>query len=71
MMGVDITEFAMIGDQLFADIKAANKCGAIGVRVDPLEGETRFKHYYAKRRRKEEPVLAEFQKNHGYGVYNE
>lgn len=71
MMGVDIAEFAMIGDQLFADIKAANKCGAVGIRVDPLMGETRFKRYYAKRRRKESPVLAQFDKLHGYGVYDE
>ena len=69
MMGVDISELAMIGDQLFADIKAANRCGAIAVRVDPLEGETRYKSYYKKRRKKEEPVLAEFEKLHGYGYY--
>lgn len=67
-MGVDITEMAMIGDQLFADVEAANRCGAVGIRVDPMEGETRFKYYYARRRRKEAPVLAEFEKNHGYGV---
>lgn len=70
-MGVPVTEMAMLGDQLFADVKAANKCGAIAVRIDPLEGETRFKNYYAKRRRKEVPVIAEFEKNHGYGVYDE
>ncbi|MGN0569912.1 MAG: YqeG family HAD IIIA-type phosphatase [Candidatus Fimenecus sp.] len=71
MMGVDISEMAMVGDQLFADIKAANSCGAIGVRVDPLMGETRYPHYYARRRKKEAAVLEEFEKLHGYGVYDE
>ena len=67
-MGVDISEMAMLGDQLFADVKAANKCGAIAVRIDPMKGETRFPRYYAKRRAKEAPILAEFEKTHGYGV---
>lgn len=71
MMGVKIGELAMIGDQIFADIKAANGCGAIPVLVDALEGETRFPIFYANRRRKEKPVLAEFEKLHGYGVYDE
>lgn len=67
-MGVNVTEMAMLGDQLFADVKAANKCGAIAVRIDPMLGETRFAMYYARRRKKEAPILAEFEKNHGYGV---
>lgn len=67
-MGVNVTEMAMLGDQLFADVKAANKCGAIAVRIDPMEGETRFPRYYAKRRRKEAPILKEFEKEHGYGA---
>lgn len=71
LMGVDITQLAMVGDQLFADIKAANRCNAIAVRVDPMEGETRWKKFYEIRRGKEAPVMEEFQKNHGYGVYDE
>lgn len=71
ILGVETHEMAMIGDQLFADIKAANKCGAIAVRVEPLEGKTRFAKYYEKRRAKEAPVLKEFEKLHGYGVYDE
>ncbi len=71
IMGVNINELAMIGDQLFADAKAANACGAIAVIVDALEGETRFKKYYEVRRAKEKPVFAEFDKLHGYGVYDE
>ena len=71
IMGVKITEMAMVGDQIFADVLAANRCGAIAVLVDALQGETRFPLFYANRRRKEKPVLAEFEKLHGYGVYDE
>ena len=70
MMGVKIQELAMVGDQLFADIQAANDCGAIAICVEPLKGETRFKKFYEKRRAKEAPVLAEFEKLHGFGYYD-
>lgn len=71
MMGVDVREMAMVGDQIFADIMAANACGAIPVLVDALGGKTRFPLFYAIRRRKEKPVLEAFEKLHGYGVYDE
>ena len=71
MMGVAIHEMAMVGDQIFADVQAANACGAISVLVDALSGKTRFPIFYAIRRRKEKPVLEAFQKLHGYGVYDE
>ena len=70
MMGVDVTEMAMVGDQIFADIMAANACGAIPVLVDALGGKTRFPIFYAVRRRKEKPILEAFEKLHGYGVYD-
>lgn len=70
-MGVKIHEMAMVGDQIFADVLAANRCGAIAVLVDALEGETRFPIFYATRRRKAKPILAEFEKIHGYGYYDE
>jgi HAD superfamily phosphatase (TIGR01668 family) len=70
MMGVKINEFAMIGDQIFADIMAANDCGAVPILVDALPGKTRFPLFYATRRRKSAPVIAEFEKLHGYGYYD-
>ena len=70
MLNIEIQELAMVGDQLFADVQAANACGAIAIRVEPLEGETRFKKFYEHRRAKETPVLAEFEKLHGYGYYD-
>ena len=71
MMGVEIHEMAMVGDQIFADVMAANACGAIPVLVDALSGKTRFPIFYAIRRKKEKPILEAFQKLHGYGVYDE
>ena len=67
-MGVEISELAMIGDQLFSDIKAANRCDAIPVRVDPLPAKSLYPHYYKWKEKREEPILREFEKNHGYGV---
>lgn len=70
MMGVKINELAMVGDQIFADVLAANACGAIAVLVDPLPGKTRFPIYYAIRRHKSIPIIKEFEKSHGYGYYD-
>ena len=70
MMGVKIHEFAMIGDQVFADVMAANNCGAIPILVDALPGKTRFPIFYATRRRKAMPIIAKFEKLHGYGYYD-
>ena len=70
-MGVEIHEMAMVGDQIFADVMAANACGAIPVLVDALSGKTRFPIFYAIRRKKEKPILEAFQKLHEYGVYDE
>ncbi|MBR5245915.1 MAG: YqeG family HAD IIIA-type phosphatase [Clostridia bacterium] len=70
MMGVEINEFAMVGDQIFADVMAANACGAISILVDALPGKTRFPIFYATRRRKSAPIIKEFEKTHGYGYYD-
>ena len=70
-MGVDITELAMLGDQLFSDIKAANLCGAIPVRIDPLPAKSLYPHYYEWKGRREKPIISEFEKLHGYGVYDD
>lgn len=69
-MNINITELAMMGDQLFSDIEAANRCGAIPVRIDPLPGKSLYPHYYKWKAKREAPYLAEFEKNHGYGTEN-
>jgi len=70
-MRVDITELAMLGDQLFSDVKAANRCGAIAVRIDPIPMKSLYPHYYAWKEKRERPILEEFEKLHGYGVYDD
>lgn len=70
-MKVEITELAMLGDQLFSDIKAANRCGAIAVRIDPLPMKSLYPHYYEWKAKREKPVLEQFEKIHGYGVYDD
>ena len=67
-MNVDISELAMLGDQLFSDVKAANRCGAIAVRVDPLPAKSLYPRYYKWKDKREKPILEEFEKNHGYGT---
>ncbi len=67
-MDVDVTELAMLGDQLFSDVKAANRCGAIAVRIDPLQAKSLYPHYYEWKASREKPYIEEFEKNHGYGV---
>lgn len=57
-MNVDISELAMIGDGIFKDVLAANKCGAIPVRIDPLPAKTTlYPRYYAKKQREEEEYI--------------
>lgn len=70
-MRVDITELVMLGDQLFSDVKAANRCGAIAVRIDPIPMKSLYPHYYAWKEKRERPILEEFEKLHGYGVYDD
>lgn len=70
MMGVEINEFAMVGDQIFADVMAANDCGAIAILVDALKGKTRFPIFYTIRQKRAAPIIAEFEKLHGYGYYD-
>jgi len=70
-MGIDVSQLAMLGDQLFSDIKAANRCGAIPVRIDPLPAKSLYPHYYRWKAKRERPYLEEFEKLHGYGVYND
>lgn len=70
-LGVPIEKLAMLGDQIFSDIKAANRCGAIAVRIDPMPAKSLYPHYYAWKAKREEPIIKEFEKLHGYGVYDD
>ena len=70
-LGVPIEKLAMLGDQIFSDIKAANRCGAIAVRIDPMPAKSLYPHYYAWKAKREENIIKEFEKLHGYGVYDD
>lgn len=39
LAGVNVNEFAMVGDQLFTDIQGANNAGAISIRVKYMKRE--------------------------------
>lgn len=70
-MQVDISELAMLGDQLYSDIKAANRCGAIAVRIDPIPAKSLYPYYYKWNDKREKPILEAFEALHGYGVYDD
>ncbi len=61
--GVDISELAMIGDQLFTDVQGANGAGAISVRVRYARRELLMHIHYRFLRRDEKKYLI----NAGYG----
>ena len=54
MMDTEINKIAMIGDGLFTDVAAANMCGAIPVRTDPLPWNTTLYPRYYKRKQQAE-----------------
>ena len=57
MLGVDISELAMIGDQLFTDIRGANNVGAISMLVRPRHREILLFFHYLRTRRTEKKYL--------------
>ncbi|MBQ6020138.1 MAG: YqeG family HAD IIIA-type phosphatase [Clostridia bacterium] len=57
--GVPIGEFAMIGDQIFADVYAANECGAISVWVKPFGSEKLFSRHFNRMRARERKYCRE------------
>ena len=57
LAGVSVSEFAMIGDQLFTDIQGANNAGAISVRVKYVKREILFGLRFRLVRRRERLYL--------------
>lgn len=64
LMGIKCSEMVVIGDQLFTDIKGANNVGAVSVFVNPARPETRNVKIFESRRRREKPILEEFDRLH-------
>lgn len=65
-LGVDIHKIGMVGDQVFTDVAAANRCGAVPILVDPVENKWFWKNHYKKNRIKETPIREAFIREHGY-----
>ena len=63
---VPIEKIGMVGDQVFTDVAAANRCGAVPLLVDPVENKWFWKNHYKKNRIKEKPIREAFLKEHGY-----
>jgi len=63
MLGVDVSELAMAGDQLFTDIRGANNAGAIPIRIKYRAPEILFYIHYKHLRAKEKKFL----RDKGYG----
>lgn len=57
ILGVDVSEIAMIGDRLFTDVMGANKAGAISVKVEPFEPEKLLAGHYRRVRAQERAYL--------------
>ena len=59
-IGVPLEIFAMIGDQLFAEVEAANECGAISIWVRPFMKEKIFAKKFARRRAREKEFCEKY-----------
>lgn len=62
MLGLDISQVAMVGDQLKTDMLSANTAGAVAVFVDRARDEKIFKFYFKKARDGEKELLEEFER---------
>lgn len=67
-LGVDVARLGMIGDQIFADVEAANRAGAVPLLVDPKAPEVFLRKHFMKLRKKERALLDEFNERVGYYV---
>lgn len=63
---VPLEKIGMVGDQVFTDVAAANRCGAVPLLVDPVENKWFWKNHYKKNRIKEKPIREKFLEEHGY-----
>ena len=62
MLGLEISQVAMVGDQLKTDMLSANTAGAVAVFTDRARDEKIFKFYFKKARDGEKELLEEFER---------
>lgn len=65
-LDIPLEKIGMVGDQVFTDVAAANRCGAVPLLVDPVDNKWFWKNHYKKNRIKEKPIREAFLKEHGY-----
>ncbi len=62
LLGLNISQVAMVGDQLKTDMLSANTAGAVAVFTDRARDEKIFKFYFKKARDGEKELLEEFER---------
>ncbi len=62
LMNVKPSEMAIIGDQIFTDVKGGNDAGCVTVFLDKAAEEKVLRRFYAKLRKREEPYIKEMLK---------
>ena len=62
LMNVKPHEMAIIGDQIFTDVKGGNDAGCVTVFLDKAAEEKLLRRYYKKLRKKEKPYIEEMLK---------
>jgi len=62
-MGIKKSECAVIGDQVFTDMWAANRAGMYGILVDPIKDKKTL--FFRAKRLLEKPIVAKYKKEHG------
>lgn len=67
-LGIDVSELAMIGDQLLKDILGANRAGAISIYVKPFMTEKLLYFYYKVIRAKERRIFEQAKLERGDAV---
>ncbi len=67
-LNIDVSKLGMVGDQIFADVEAANAAGAVPLLVDPARPEVVFGRRFKAIRKREQPLLERFDEEVGYYV---
>lgn len=62
-LGTDITNTAVIGDQVFTDVWSAKRLGLYAILVKPIKDKTSL--FFKSKRALEKPILKRYKKNHG------
>ena len=61
-LGTDVTNTAVIGDQVFTDVWSAKRLGLYAILVKPIKDKTSL--FFKSKRALEKPILKRYKKNH-------